>query len=96
VTFFLDVFSILKSSSVQGRFYFWKQPHVARGQIRGLGWVLHLSKQFLGHKLLDRERLISWSFVMAEKPNAMPKFRPISTHLKFVLLFLYLNLVAKP
>jgi hypothetical protein len=30
---FLDVFSTLKSSSLQGRLYFWKQPEVIQNQI---------------------------------------------------------------
>jgi hypothetical protein len=32
--FFLDFFSILKSSSCSGRLYFWKQPEVIQTQIR--------------------------------------------------------------
>jgi hypothetical protein len=36
--FFFYVFSILKSSSLYGRLYFWKQPEVLRSQIRGIGW----------------------------------------------------------
>jgi hypothetical protein len=35
---------------------------------------------FLGQKLLDRERLVSWSIVMVENPIFEPKFRHFSTH----------------
>jgi len=41
---------------------------VIRSQIEGVGWVFHFSNRFLGHKLHDRERLVNWSIVMAEKP----------------------------
>jgi hypothetical protein len=34
----------------------------------------------LGQKLLDRERLVSWSIVMVENPIVGSKFRPFSTH----------------
>jgi hypothetical protein len=75
-----SVFSILKSSSPLGRLYFWKQPEVIRNQIRGTGWVFSFSNRFLGHKLLERERLVSWSIVIVKNPIVGPKFRPFSTH----------------
>jgi hypothetical protein len=50
---FLYIFNILKSSSLYGRFYFWKQPRVIRSQIRGIGWVFHFSNPFLGQKLTE-------------------------------------------
>jgi hypothetical protein len=31
---------------------------------------------FWGHKLLDRERLVSWDTVIVENPIVRPKFRP--------------------
>jgi hypothetical protein len=49
----LNVFNILKSSSLWGRLYFWKQPGAIRSQIRGTGWVFPFSNRFLGQKLLD-------------------------------------------
>jgi hypothetical protein len=39
-------------------------------------WVFHLSNLFLGQKVLDRERLVSWSIVMVANPIVGPKFRP--------------------
>jgi hypothetical protein len=51
---------------------------VIRSQIRGIGWVFHFNNRFLGQKLLDRERLVSWSIV--ENPIVGSKFRPFSTH----------------
>jgi hypothetical protein len=56
------------------------ETEVIRSQIRGIGWVFHFRNRFLGQKLLDRERLMSWSIVMAENPIGGPKFRPFSTH----------------
>jgi hypothetical protein len=50
-----------------------------RGQISGNGWEFHFSNGFLGQKLLDRERLVSWSIVMMENPVVGPKVRPFST-----------------
>jgi len=50
----LDVFSILIS---------------CRNQIRGRGLVFHFSNPFLGQKLLDRERLVSWIVVMVENQS---------------------------
>jgi hypothetical protein len=72
----LDVFSILKSASLGGRLYFWKQPEVIWSQIRGKGRVFHFSNRFLGQKLLDREYFVSCSIVMVENPIIRPKFRP--------------------
>jgi hypothetical protein len=72
---FFNVFSTLKSSSPQGRLYFWEQPEVIRNQIRGIGWVLHFSNRFLGQKLLDREHLVSWSIGMVKNPIVGLKFR---------------------
>jgi len=57
-----------------------KADFIFGSQIMGTGWVFRLSNWFLGQKLLDRERLVSWSTVIVEKPNVGPKFRPYSTH----------------
>jgi hypothetical protein len=65
---FLDVFNILKSSSLYGRPYFWKQTEVIQSQIRGTGWVFHFSNRFLGQKLFNKELLVSYSTVMVENP----------------------------
>jgi hypothetical protein len=62
------------------RLYLWKQPEDIRIKIGGTGWVFHFSNRFLGQKLLDRERLVSWSIVMVENPIVGPKFRPFYTH----------------
>jgi hypothetical protein len=43
-------------------------------KIRAIRWVFRFSNRFLGQKLLDRERLVSWSIVMLENPNVGPKF----------------------
>jgi len=77
---FFDVFSIMKFSSLYSRLDFRKQPEVTRRQMRGTGWVLHFSNRFLGQKLLDTERLVSWSIVMVENRIVGPKFRPFYTH----------------
>jgi hypothetical protein len=74
----LDVFNILKSLSLYGRFHFWKQPEVIQRQVRGIGWVLHFSNKFLSLKLLDRVCHVSWSIVTVGNPNVGPKFRPFS------------------
>jgi hypothetical protein len=44
------------------------------------GWVFDSSNRILGQKLLDRERLVSWSAVMVKNPIVGAKFRPFSTH----------------
>jgi hypothetical protein len=62
----LDVFNILKSSSLQGGPYFWKQLEVIWRRIRGVGWVLQFSNQLLGQQLLGRECFVSWNIVMME------------------------------
>jgi hypothetical protein len=36
--------------------------------MRGREWMFHFSNRFLGQKLLERERLVSWSIVMVENP----------------------------
>jgi len=51
---FFIVLSILKSLSLSGRLYFWKEPEVIWSQIRGIGWVFHFSNKFLGQKLLEQ------------------------------------------
>jgi hypothetical protein len=43
---------------------------------RGIEWVFHFSNGFLGQKLHDRERPVSWSTVMMENPITGPKFGP--------------------
>jgi hypothetical protein len=48
--------------------------------MREIGWVFHFSNGFLGQKLLDRERLVSWSIVVVENRIIGPKFRPLSAH----------------
>jgi len=60
---------------------FLEMPQIFRNQIRGIGWMFHFSNRFLGQKLLDRERLVSWSIVMVENPIVGPKFRPIHAQL---------------
>jgi len=45
-------------------------------QMRGIGWVFRFSNGFLGQKLLDRERFVSWSIVMVENSIVEPNFRP--------------------
>jgi hypothetical protein len=55
---------------------FWKQPEVISSHIRGTGWVIQFTNRFLGQKLLDRERLVSWNTVMVEIPIVEPKFMP--------------------
>jgi hypothetical protein len=42
--------------------------------------VFHLSNRFLGQKLLDRKRLVSWSIVTVRNPIAGSKVRPFCTH----------------
>jgi hypothetical protein len=50
----LDVFNVLKSSSLLRHYlFFWKEPDVIRSQVRGMGWVFHLTYRFLVQKLLD-------------------------------------------
>jgi hypothetical protein len=46
----------------------------------GTEWIFHFSIRFLGPKLLDRERHVSWSIVM-ENPVVGQNFRPFSTHI---------------
>jgi hypothetical protein len=80
-----DIFFWMSSMSwklcpFKANFIFGKQPQVIRSQIRGTGWVFHFSDRFLGHKLLDRERLMSWIIVMVENPTVEPKFRPFSAY----------------
>jgi hypothetical protein len=58
--------------------YFWKQLEVILSKIREKGWVFHFSKQFLGLKLLDSEKLVSWSVVMLENQIIELKFRTFS------------------
>jgi hypothetical protein len=41
----------------------------------GKAWMFHFNIGFLGQKLLDRERLMSWSTVMVENQIIGPKFR---------------------
>jgi hypothetical protein len=80
ITFTFHVFAILKSSSLYDRLYFWKQSIVVGSQIRGNEWVLNFSNWFLGQKLLERERLVSWNIIMVENPNVGPKFGHFSRH----------------
>jgi hypothetical protein len=54
-----------------------KQPDVI--EAKSVGWMFHFSNTFLGHKVPDRERLVSWSIVMEEDPIVGPKFRPFYT-----------------
>jgi hypothetical protein len=56
------------------------EMEVIQSQMRGIGWVFHLSNRFLGQKLLDREHLVNWCIVVKENPIVGPKFRPISMH----------------
>jgi hypothetical protein len=49
-----NIFNILKSLSIEGRFYFLKQLKVILSQIRALRWVFHFNNQFLGQKLIGR------------------------------------------
>jgi hypothetical protein len=79
-SYFLDVFSVLKSSSLLGRLYFCKVPEVIRSQIKETEWVFHFRNRFLNQKLLDRKRFVSWSIVTVENPVVGPKFRPFSMH----------------
>jgi hypothetical protein len=92
-SYFLDVFSILKSSSFEGRLCFWKQSEDIRSHVRGIGWVFYFSNGFLGHKLLDRELLVSWSIVMVENPIVGPNFRPFSTY-SFTIQLQYLHIIS--
>jgi hypothetical protein len=71
---FFSVFNILKFPPLLGRLHFWKQPEVIQSQIRKIGWVFHFGNQFLVHKLLDRECLVSWSIFMVENSITEPKF----------------------
>jgi hypothetical protein len=80
--FIFHVSSILKSSSIYGRLYFLKQPKVTRRQIMETGWVFYFSNRFLGQKLLDRVRIVSWSVRFAvENPIFWPKVRPFLKHI---------------
>jgi hypothetical protein len=42
-TFFLDAFNVMKSSSLSGRLYSWKEPEVIHSQMRGTRYMLHFS-----------------------------------------------------
>jgi hypothetical protein len=75
--FFLDVFNILKSSSLLMQTLF-LETEVIRRQIRETGWMFHFSNPFLGQKVLDRERLVSWRIFTVENPLVGLKFRPFS------------------
>jgi len=46
----------------------------------GTEWIFHFSIRFLGPKLLDRERHVSWSIVTVENLNVGPMFWALSTH----------------
>jgi len=50
--------------------------------------MFHFSNRFLGLKLLDKERLVSWRIVIVENPIVGSIFRPLP-------LFIFLNLVAQ-
>jgi hypothetical protein len=50
---FLDIISILKFSSLQGRPNFWNWLEVTQSQIKGVGWLFHFSNLILGQKLHD-------------------------------------------
>jgi hypothetical protein len=54
---------------------FLEPAEVIWSQIRETEWVLNFSNRFLGQKLLDRKRLVSWSIVMVENPIVGPKLR---------------------
>jgi hypothetical protein len=45
--------------------------------------VLHFSNQFLDQKLPDRERLVSWSIVMAENYIVGPSSLPTASRKRF-------------
>jgi hypothetical protein len=47
--------------------------------------VFHFSSRFLGQKLLDRERLMSWSIVMVGNSIVGPKLGPYSLLLAYLL-----------
>jgi hypothetical protein len=65
---------------LSGQTLFWNKPEVIQSKIRGKGWVFNFSNRFLGQKILEGERLVSWIIVMVEDPNTEPKFRPSSAH----------------
>jgi 5-methylcytosine-specific restriction endonuclease McrA len=76
VTFFLSVSSFFWNLRPFEADCFWKQPELTRSQLKRIGWVFDFSNWFLGQKLLDRERLVSWSIVVVENVIIGPKFMP--------------------
>jgi hypothetical protein len=72
---------------------FMKTAKVIRSQIRETGWVFSYSNRFLAQKLLGRERLLSWSIVIAENNIVGPKFRPFSTR-SFMQLLQYFHIIS--
>jgi hypothetical protein len=86
---FMDVFTVLKSSSLGGRIYFWKQPEVNQSQFRGMGWMLLFSNGLLDQKLLE-----SQSTVVG--PSLAKHFSWPNRHLKFCVSVSVSKFVAKP
>jgi hypothetical protein len=74
-------------------YFFWKHPEVIRSKIRVIMCVLHFGNRFLGQKLLDRERLVSYNIVMVENSIVGTNFRPFSTH-SFMWPFLYFHIIS--
>jgi len=42
--------------------------------------VFHFGNRFLGKKLLDRDRLVSWSIVIVDNSIFQPKFTSFPMH----------------
>jgi hypothetical protein len=64
---------------------FLRTVRTIRSQVRGTGWGFHFSNRFLGQKLLDRERPVSWSIVIMENLVVGAKFRDFSTRITLPL-----------